>query len=113
MKPTRMTQTKSALLPSKERSADPKNPPIKGEPMNSITNRYQGAIPRHGTTAHAALLALIDAGPAGVCPQAFFDGTGKHLRYAIHDLRRRRWDIVTRLQRQRTESGTLYVLEGE
>lgn len=81
--------------------------------MNSTTNRHRRAIPRQGTNAHAALLALIEAGPAGVCPQAFFDGTGKHLRYAIHELRRRRWDSVTCWQRQRTESGTLYVLEGE
>lgn len=109
---SRMTQTKSALLPSKERSADPKNPPVKGESMKFTTNRRPPSMPRVGTTAHAALLALIEAGPTGVCPQAFFDDTGKHLRYAIHDLRRRRWDIVTRWQRQRTESGTLYVLEG-
>lgn len=69
--------------------------------------------PKAGTAAHVALLALIAAGRAGVCPVAFFDKTGRDLKHGVHELRRRRWPIESRWVRQRAESEMLYVLKME
>ena len=77
---------------------------------DAITHRRPAAIPPVHTAAHAGLLALIAAGPAGVCPQQFFDDTGLSLRHAVHDLRRRRWRIESRWSRQRVECEMTYVL---
>lgn len=72
--------------------------------------RHAITTPKAGTAAHAALLALVAAGPAGVCPQQFFDDAGLSLRHAVHDLRRRRWRIESKWSRQRVESEMTYVL---
>ena len=67
-------------------------------------------MPPMNTAARVALAALVAAGPAGVCPQQFFDDTGLSLRHAVHDLRRRRWRIESRWSRQRVECEMTYVL---
>ena len=67
-------------------------------------------MPLMTTAARVALAALVAAGPAGVCPQQFFDDTGLSLRHAVHDLRRRRWRIESRWSRQRVECEMTYVL---
>ena len=78
--------------------------------VNAITRRPPAAMPLMNTSARVALAALVAAGPAGVCPQQFFDDTGLSLRHAVHDLRRRRWHIESRWSRQRVECEMTYVL---
>ena len=78
--------------------------------MDAITRRRPAAMPPMNTAARVALVALVAAAPAGVCPQQFFDDTGLSLRHAVHDLRRRRWRIESRWSRQRVECEMTYVL---
>lgn len=78
--------------------------------VNAITHRRPAAMPPMNTAARVALVALVAAGPAGLCPQQFFDDTGLSLRHAVHDLRRRRWRIESRWSRQRVECEMTYVL---
>ena len=104
-------QKKAALHPTKDSSTASQKPFFK-EPnsMDAITRRHPAAMPPMNTAARVALAALVAAGPAGVCPQQFFDDTGLSLRHAVHDLRRRRWRIESRWSRQRVESEMRYVL---
>ena len=104
-------QKKAALHPTKDSSTASQKPFFK-EPnsMDAITRRHHAAMPPMNTAARVALVALVAAGPAGVCPQQFFDDTGLSLRHAVHDLRRRRWRIESRWSRQRVECEMTYVL---
>lgn len=78
--------------------------------MQCITHRRPAAMPPMNTAARVALVALVAAGPAGLCPQQFFDDTGQSLRHAVSELRRRRWRIESRWSRQRVEAEMVYVL---
>ena len=96
---------------AKARGAESQKPIFKEtNNVNAITHRRPAAMPPVNTAAHAALVALVAAGPAGLCPQQFFDDTGLSLRHAVHDLRRRRWRIESRWSRQRVECEMTYVL---
>lgn len=78
--------------------------------VDSTTTTLLPVTPEAGTFASFVLLALIDAGPAGLCPQQFYDNTGRELKHGVHLLRRMRWPIVTRRARSRNGSETTYVL---
>ena len=80
--------------------------------LQPLETEARAALPTPEAAAHAALVALVAAGPAGVCPLRFMDATGLSLKHAVHELRRRRWRIESRWSRQRVECEMTYVLTG-
>ena len=96
---------------AKAQGAESQKPiPKESNMQDVISTPPKPRMPLMTTAARVALAALVAAGPAGVCPQQFFDDTGLSLRHAVHDLRRRRWRIESRWSRQRVECEMTYVL---
>lgn len=104
----RTPQKKTALQPSKVRSAVNQNPKTEDSGIVDITPR----MPRTGTNEHRVLAELSCRGPRGLStPDVLNIGGSWRLAASVHTLRKLGWPVRTHTVHATRRKYARYVLE--